>query len=364
MQCAPDPFDIPATCRGRTRSTTPGGAPASVTAADVADGIPRVPARALVEADGAAEAVSASLAGYGCCVLTEAAEACPAWRDLLAAAAQVHAIEADERYRMWRGRHEGWRGYAPSEAAADQIAAVIDVDPAFVAAAASRRFSAFEVGPLWPTAAGFPSAGVIDGVQPWPDRPEFARQVREASATAIRFGTDLLRRVLDSHQPAPNAPELTFDAPCSSLRLLRYDPEPPGGQHLDYELLTMVASDAAGLEVRDAEGRWRRPAMGPDDVVLMAGDLLEAATGGAIGAALHRVTADATRHSAVVFVAADFGVEAVMPSTGRRMPFGQFLEGMLVRTTPELWARYEAGELPLPYPLPEPNPFRGECGRP
>jgi isopenicillin N synthase-like dioxygenase len=327
--------------------------------ADVADGLPRVPATALAGSD-AVEAVSASLARFGCCVLTQAADACPAWPVLLAAAAQVQALEPAVRGAMWRGHHDGWRGYAPSTAAAEQIAAAVDVDPDFLTTAASRRFSAFEVGPLWPTAAGCPSGGVIDSTQPWPDHPSFAGDVSEALEEAVRFGTDLLRRVLDRHQPGPGAPALTFDAPCSSLRLLRYDPEPPGGEHLDYELLTMVASDAPGLEVQDTEGRWRRPAVGPGDLVLMAGDLLEAATGGAIGAALHRVTAEGTRHSAVVFIAADFGVEALMPSTGRRMPFGQFLEGMLVRTTPELWARYEAGQLSLPYPLPEPNPFRGE----
>lgn len=334
-----------------------------MTAPEVADGVPRVPAKALLDGDGAVEAVFASLGEYGCCVLTQTADACPAWPVLLAAARHVHALEPEMRYRMWRGRHAGWRGYAPSAAAAEQIAAVVDVDPAFLTAAASRRFSALEGGPLWPTANGCPSGGVIDSVQPWPEGPEFVRQVSEAFVEAARFGTDLLRRVLASHQPAASAPELSFDAPCSSFRLLRYDPGPPG-EHLDYELLTMVASDAPGLEVRDAEGRWRRPAVGPDDVVLMAGDLLEAATGGAIGAALHRVITEEPRHSAVVFVASDFGVEAVMPSTGRRMPFGQFLEGMLVRTTPELRARYEAGQLSLPYPLPEPNPFRGECARP
>jgi isopenicillin N synthase-like dioxygenase len=331
--------------------------------ADVADGVQRVPASALVDADDGVEAVSASLARYGCCVLTQAAKAHRAWSVLLVAAAHVHAREAEMRYRMWRGRHGGWRGYAPSEAAARQIAAVVDVDPAFLAAAASRRFSAFEGGPLWPTAVGCPSGGVIDSVQPWPDGSDFVHHVSEAFLDAARFGTDLLRRVLASRQPSRSAPALTFDAPCSSFRLLRYDPEPPGGEHLDYELLTMVASDAPGLEVRDVDGRWRRPEAGPDDLVLIAGDLLEAVTGGAVGAALHRVTAEGTRHSAVVFVAPDFGVEAVMPSTGRRMPFGQFLEGMLVRAMPELWSRYEAGQLNLPYALPEPNPFRGECAR-
>ena len=342
-------------------ASVPGSGAPAVTDPDVEDGVPRVAASAVAGADGAVEEVYASLATYGCCVLTEAAEACPAWPVLLAAARQVHALDAGVRYRMWRGRPAGWRGYAPSTAEAGQIAAVVEVDPTFLAAAAARRFSAFDVGPLWPTAGSCPSGGVIDSVQPWPDRPDFVAEVTEAFLAAMRFGTDLLRRMLASRPPAPRAPTLTFDAPCSSARLLRYEPAPGGGggQHLDYELLTMVSSDAPGLEVRDPEGRWRRPAIGPDDLVLMAGDLLEAATGGAIGAALHRVTVEAARHSAVVFIAADFGVEAVMPSTGRLMPLGQFLEGMLVQITPELRARYDAGQLSLPYALPEPNSFRG-----
>ncbi len=43
------------------------------------------------------------------------------------------------------------------------------------------------------------------------------------------------------------------------------------------------------------------------------------------------------RHSAVIFVGADYDLHLLVPSTGDRMAFGQHLEGMVVRTTPHLF---------------------------
>jgi isopenicillin N synthase-like dioxygenase len=69
----------------------------------------------------------------------------------------------------------------------------------------------------------------------------------------------------------------------------------------------------------------------------MAGDALEATTAGVIRPAVHRVgSTTVVRHSAVIFVGADYDLHLLVPSTGDRMAFGQHLEGMLVRTTPHL----------------------------
>ena len=324
------------------------------------DGVPRVDARTIAEPEALGDVFDA-LATYGCCVVTDVAQACSAWPVLLSAARQVHAADEQIRYRAWGGFHRTWRGYQPSKLDAEAIAAVVEVDPAFVADAAPRRFSAFEVGPLWPVGAGAQSAGVLDGVQPWPELPGFADEVGEAFVAALRFGEALARRLLSSPALPRRAMVPGLDAPCSGLRLLRYEPGPtPSDAHLDYELLSMVVSDAAGLEVRDRAGQWRQPEFGAGDLVALAGEMLEATTRGAIGSALHRVTSGTARHSAVVFVGMDYGVEVLVPATGKRAPFGQYLEGTMVRNTPHLWSRYQAGELSLPYALPEPNPFRGE----
>jgi isopenicillin N synthase-like dioxygenase len=325
----------------------------------VLHGVPRFAARSL---EASISDIVEALARYGCCVLTDSADACDAWPLLLGAARQVHGADDAIRYRAWGGFDGTWRGYQPSKGDAEAIATVVDVDPAFLDGAPDRRFSAFEVGALWPVAAGVTSGGSLDTPQPWPDVPGFAIDVAEAFVSALRFGEALVRRVLASVAKAVTP---SLGAPCSSMRLLRYQAAPtPGEAHLDYELLTMLVSDAPGLEVRDAAGHWRQPEHGPDDLVIMAGDMLEASTQGAIGSGLHRVTADTDRHSAVVFVGMDYGVEVLVPATGKRMPFGQYLEGTTVRTTPLLRSRYEAGTLSLPFPLPEPNPFRGEPWRP
>jgi 2-oxoglutarate-Fe(II)-dependent oxygenase superfamily protein len=306
-----------------------------------------------------------SLRRFGCCVVTGVAAVCDGWPELLAAAQRLHGAEPDVRYNAWRGLHASWRGYQPSQPVAEELAAVLEVDPGFVAGAANRRHSAFDVGPPWSpvtSAATAGSGGILDSVQPWPALAGFADEVTAAFVAAHRFGVDLARRLLrDESLPAGTVvPRL--DAPCSMLRLLRYDPTPATGEpHIDYELLTMIVSDAPGLQVRDAEGEWRQPELGEGDLLVMAGDMLEATTHGAVGSALHRVTSGTSvRHSAVIFVGVEFDVELLMPATGRRMPFGQYLEGMLVRTTPDLWSRYESGALRLPYALPEPNPFKGE----
>jgi 2-oxoglutarate-Fe(II)-dependent oxygenase superfamily protein len=333
----------------------------------VRDGVPRVDSQSLGDAGAPSEVLSA-LQHFGCCVIADIAAVCDTWPLLLAAAKRLHGAEPAVRYGAWRGQCSSWRGYQPSQPAAEGVAAALQVDPAFLAAATNRRHSAFDVGPPWSTvrsAGTAASAGILDGPQPWPAIAGFAEEVTDGFVACHRFGVDLARRLLADDSLPPETVVPSLDGPCSMLRLLRYDPTPVEGEpHIDYELLTMVASDAPGLQVRDVKGEWRQPELGPGDLLLMAGDMLEATTRGAVGSALHRVTSTTgVRHSAVVFVGVEFGLELVMPATGRRMPFGQYLEGMLIRTTPELWSRYESGALKVPYALPEPNPFKGEPWR-
>ena len=124
------------------------------------------------------------MARYGSCVITEIASACEAWPMLLAAARTVHASDAALRYSAWRGLHATWRGYQPSQAAAEEIADVVEVRDAFASDSASRRFSAFDAGPLWPVANVSHSGRVLVSPQPWPDIPGFAKSVTEAFTAA------------------------------------------------------------------------------------------------------------------------------------------------------------------------------------
>lgn len=71
-----------------------------------------------------------------------------------------------------------------SRAAAEEIADVVEVRDAFASDSASRRFSAFDVGPLWPVANVSHSGRVLDSPQPWPGIPGFAKWVTEAFTAA------------------------------------------------------------------------------------------------------------------------------------------------------------------------------------
>ena len=82
------------------------------------------------------------------------------------------------------------------------------------------------------------------------------------------------------------------------LRAAHYPPRPPDADprvlraapHQDINLITLLcgATDA-GLEIRDAAGRWLPVEAPPDALVADAGDMLARVTGGAIPATTHRV---------------------------------------------------------------------------
>jgi isopenicillin N synthase-like dioxygenase len=82
------------------------------------------------------------------------------------------------------------------------------------------------------------------------------------------------------------------------LRAAHYPARPPGGDprvlraapHEDINLITLLgAATDAGLEIRDAAGRWTPVEAPPDALVADAGDMLARITNGAIPATTHRV---------------------------------------------------------------------------
>ncbi len=303
-----------------------------------------------------------SLERYRCFVLADAVEEGGAWGTLVAAAREIHHSDASERYQMWRGLHGTWRGYQPSQVMAASLASQVDVCDGFVVGARGRRYSSFDVGPPWGVRRAAPCGGILDAKQPWPARDGFERAIEGAFAELQGFGEMVARGLLSGLTVAGGDVMPSIDAPCSSVRLLSYEPgEGFSETHTDYELLTFIVADRPGLQVMGADGAWREPHVGQGDVLVLGGDALEALTCGALRAALHRVRADtATRLSCVLFVGVNYDVELPMPSVGRRIAFGQLMEGSIIRNTPHLWARYRAGALDVPFEIPEPSPFKGE----
>jgi isopenicillin N synthase-like dioxygenase len=87
-------------------------------------------------------------------------------------------------------------------------------------------------------------------------------------------------------------------SPQTLFRILHYPPlsgaEEEGAvraaAHEDINLLTLlVAATAPGLQVLDAQGRWRDVPADPGSIVVNAGDMLQMATGGYYRSTTHRV---------------------------------------------------------------------------
>ncbi len=61
---------------------------------------------------------------------------------------------------------------------------MVEVRDAFASDSASRRFSAFGVGPLWPVANAAHSGRVLNSPQPWTGIRGFAKSVTVAFTAA------------------------------------------------------------------------------------------------------------------------------------------------------------------------------------
>ena len=93
--------------------------------------------------------------------------------------------------------------------------------------------------------------------------------------------------------------------------------------HTDFETITLLYQTAPGLELLNAKGHWLDAPASPGRLVVLIGDMVERWTNGQIHASGHRVrTTDEKRHSIVMFMAANDGIEvAPLPEfTGASQP--------------------------------------------
>jgi isopenicillin N synthase-like dioxygenase len=99
-----------------------------------------------------------------------------------------------------------------------------------------------------------------------------------------------------------------FDDQSSSIRVIDYPAGHGGaraGAHHDYGCLTIIRSDAGGLEAQTRDGEWLPVAAPPDGFVVNIGDLMQRWTGDRWVSTLHRVVgtegASPRRQSLVFF---------------------------------------------------------------
>ena len=145
----------------------------------------------------------------------------------------------------------------------------------------------------------------LDGVA-WPDAAlrdayerYYAEMLRVAGTLVRSFALAL---GLDQH-----ALDRFFDDRSSSLRVIDYPAGPGGaraGAHRDYGCLTIIRSDAAGLEVETRRGEWLPVQPPRDGFVVNIGDLMQRWTGDRWTSTLHRVVGDegaSPRRQSLVF---------------------------------------------------------------
>ena len=154
----------------------------------------------------------------------------------------------------------------------------------------------------------------------WPDVDGFRQSVEAMWDQMTSLGHDVMQAVAE----ALSLERDSFTSRCrsdelSTLRLLHYPPLTHEEQtaasvgisaHTDFECVTLIAQTAPGLELLDADDRWRDAASGPDRLIVLLGDMLERWTNGALRATGHRVRPqDCRRFSIVRFFAVDDDVE-------------------------------------------------------
>ena len=146
----------------------------------------------------------------------------------------------------------------------------------------------------------------LEGVA-WPS-PELRRVYERYYGEMLRVAGTLVRTFalalgLDEH-----GLDAFFDDRSSSLRVIDY-PAGAGGEragaHRDYGCLTIIRSDAAGLEVETRGGEWLPVEAAANGFVVNIGDLMQRWTGDRWVSTLHRVVggegASPRRQSLVFF---------------------------------------------------------------
>ena len=200
--------------------------------------------------------------------------------ELIAAAAEFFALPVSEkaRVRMAVGGR-AWRGWFPLEG--ELTSGVPD------------RKEGYYFGAELP-----PDPRPMHGPNLWPARPAaLAPLVTRWMAGMEALAQSLLARMaVGLGRPASFFVDGLTANPTPLFRIFRYPPHPDGdtatwgvGEHTDYGLLTLLATDGTpGLEVK-SHGEWIPAPADADLVICNLGDMLDRLTGGRYRSNPHRV---------------------------------------------------------------------------
>jgi isopenicillin N synthase-like dioxygenase len=265
------------------------------------------------------------------------------------------------------GRSRNHRGYVPQS------------EQGLYPDEGARHYEAFDLGLDLP--ADDPDsqrAHYLMGPNVWPDQTGFRSTVGGYYDAVARVG-QVMCEAFEIYLGLPkNTLTRAMAKPTSQLRLLHYlqnDGATPStdinmGAHTDYECFTILHQARPGLQVLGTGGDWIEAPPLDGTFTVNIGDLLETWTNGRFKSTLHRVLNDGEeRFSLPFFVAADY--DAVIAPLSHLVPKGQrpayqpivaghHLLGQLLRDFPYLRQRHARGLMPLPFSIPECNPFEFE----
>jgi isopenicillin N synthase-like dioxygenase len=146
----------------------------------------------------------------------------------------------------------------------------------------------------------------LEGVG-WPS-PELREAYERYYAEMLRVARTLVHSFALALGLNEQALDRMFDDRSSSLRVIDYPAGAGGaraGAHRDYGCLTIIHSDAPGLEVQTRSGEWLPVQAPPNGFVVNIGDLMQRWTGDRWVSTLHRVvgkeSASPRRQSLVFF---------------------------------------------------------------
>jgi isopenicillin N synthase-like dioxygenase len=199
---------------------------------------------------------------------------------LIALATEFFALdESEKRLVSMQVGGSAWRGWFPLEG--ELTSGVPD------------RKEGYYFGVEMP-----PDPRPMHGPNIWPARPaEFAAVVTNWMAAMEALGQRLLALMAVG---LGRSPDFFADGlaavPTPLFRIFRYPPHPSGdlatwgvGEHTDYGLLTLLATDGTpGLEV-NVQGEWIEAPADADLVICNLGDMLDRLTGGRYRSTPHRV---------------------------------------------------------------------------
>jgi len=268
-----------------------------------------------------------------------------------------------DKMALYIGRNPQHRGYVPVE----ERGAYGDER--------YRSYESFDLGVDQPSADPHSRAAHrLLGPNIWPERPDFKAKV-SAYLSAV---TELSLTLCSALERVLALPSETFTGqmrcPTSQLRLLRYLDRAPEeraevnmGAHTDYECLTIIHQRDLGLQVMDPHGEWVEAKAGPDELLILFGDLLEVWSNGLLKSTPHRViNAAGERSSLVYFAGLDYDtivqpdpslISEQRPAGYAAIHAGQHLERMLKRDFPYLAELDSAPERGEPDPII--SPFEG-----